>query len=115
MTHQGASRWSGRFWIRVEEQDPLTSDAEALGCILTDWIAQHVLPDAIVCDGKTLWESSSIFVKPRFLVASVVQSTTRICVQTAGNENRTRFLRWTRLLEPLDPTGRLVTADALHT
>ena len=76
------------------------SDAEALDCILTDWMAQHGVSDAIACDGKTLRGSGSETVKPRHLVAAVVHGTTRIIAQTPVDEKLT------------DLTGTLVTADA---
>ena len=113
-----AARFKGRYIPPSESairRALQRSDAAALDRILTHWMAEYGSPKAIACDGKTLRGSGSETTKPRHLVAAVVHGSTRIVAQTAVDQKSHEIPAMYPLLEPLELTGTLVTADALHT
>ena len=113
-----AARFKGRYIPPSESAIRRTlqrSDAEALDGILQDWMAEHGVPDAIACDGKTARGSGNATTKARHLVSAVVHGTTRVIAQTAVDEKSNEIPAMYPLLDSLDLTGTLVTADAMHT
>ncbi len=91
------------------------SDAEALDLVFAGWMAEQGVPAAIAFDGKTLRGSRSETTKARHLVSAVAHGTTRILAETEVGEKSNEIPAAYPLLDPLDLTGTLVTADALHT
>ena len=113
-----AARFKGRYIPPSESAIRRTlqrSDAEALDGILQDWMAEQGVPDAIACDGKTARGSGNATTKARHLVSAVVHGTTRVIAQTAVDEKSKEIPAMYPLLDSLDLTGTLVTADAMHT
>jgi hypothetical protein len=113
-----AARFKGRYIPPSESAIRRTlqrSDAEALDGILQDWMAEQGVPDAIACDGKTARGSGNATTKARHLVSAVVHGTTRVIAQTAVDEKSNEIPAMYPLLDSLDLTGTLVTADAMHT
>ncbi len=113
-----AARFKGRYIPPSESairRALQRSDAAALDRILTNWMAEYGSPKAIACDGNTLRGSGSESTAPRHLVAAVVHGSTRIVAQTAVDQKSNEIPAMYPLLEPLELTGTLVTADALHT
>ena len=113
-----AARFKGRYIPPSESamrRALQRSDPEALDRILAQWMAEHGGPDAIAGDGKTVRGSGSATTKPRHLVSAVIHGTTRVIAQTAVDEKSKEIPAMSDLLDPLDLTGTLVTADAMHT
>lgn len=113
-----AGRFKGRYVPPSESAIRWTlqqSDADALDGILEDWMAEQGVPNAIACDGKTVRGSGSDTAKARHLVSAVVHGTTRIIAQTAVDEKSNEIPAMSPVLDSLDLTGTLVTADAMHT
>ncbi|PSR23751.1 MAG: hypothetical protein C7B45_01670 [Sulfobacillus acidophilus] len=113
-----AARFKGRYIPPSESAIRRTlqqSDAAALDGILADWMAEHGIPDAIACDGKTARGSGNATTKTRHLVSAVIHGTTRVIAQTAVDEKSNEIPAMYTLLDALDFTGTLVAADAMHT
>ena len=113
-----AARFKGRYIAPSESairRALQRSDAEALDRWLAEWMAEHGPPKAIACDGKTVRGSGNATTQPRHLVAAVVHGTTRVIAQTAVDEKSNAIPARPPLLDPLELTGTLIPADALHT
>ncbi len=78
-------------------------------------MAEQGIPDAIACDGKTARGSGNATTKARHQVSAVIHGTTRVIAQTAVDEKSNEIPAMYPLLDSLDLTGTLVTADAMHT
>ena len=113
-----AARWKGRYVPPSEaaiRRALQRSDAEALDRILTEWMSEQGVPDAVAFDGKTVRGSRSETAKARHLVSAVVHGTTRVLAQTEVDEKSNEIPAAYPLLDPLDLQGALVTGDAMHT
>ena len=113
-----AARWKGRYVPPSEAAIRRTlqrSDAEALDRILTEWMSEQGVPDAVAFDGKTVRGSRSETAKARHLVSAVVHGTTRVLAQTEVDEKSNAIPAAYPLLDSLDLQGALVTGDAMHT
>ena len=113
-----ATRFKGRYIAPSESairRALQRSNAEALDDILEGWMAEHGVPAAIAFDGKTVRGSGNATTKPRHLVSAVVHGTTRVIAQTEVDQKSNEIPAMYPLLDALDLTGTLVTADAMHT
>lgn len=113
-----AARFKGRYIPPSESAIRRTlqrSKAEELDSLLEEWMAEQGTPAAIACDGKTVRGSGNATTKPRHLVSAVIHGTTSVIAQTAVDEKSNEIPAMRTLLEPLELTGTLITADAMHT
>ncbi|MHB1956130.1 MAG: ISAs1 family transposase [Sulfobacillus sp.] len=113
-----AARFKGRYIPPSESairRALQRSDAAALDDILERWMAEQGVPAAIACDGKTVRGSGNATTKPRHLVSAVVHGTTRVIAQTEVDQKSNEIPAMYTMLDPLDLTGTLITADAMHT
>jgi hypothetical protein len=114
----GASRFKGRFVAPSESairRALQRSDADALDRILTEWMADFGLDDAVAFDGTTVRGSASADQPARHLVAAVVHGTTRVVAQQEVDCKTNEIPVAYDLLAPLALAGKMVTADAMHT
>ena len=113
-----AARFKGRYVPPSESairRAVQRSDADALDRILEEWMAEQGIPNAIACDGKTVRGSGNATTAPRHLVSAVLHGTTRVVAQTAVDQQSNEIPAMYDLLDSIDLTGTLVTADAMHT
>lgn len=90
-------------------------DADQLDAILDRFLAQAAPDRALAVDGKTLRGSGHGSRRPQHLLAAVLHQSGVVVAQHAvdGKSNEIPVAR--QLLTAIDLTGKIVTADAMHT
>jgi hypothetical protein len=96
-------------------------DAEALAGVIGGWLAARDYPGqqhrrrAVAVDGKTLRGSGHHPRLPVHLLAAMDHTSHAVLAQTEVDGKTNEITRFRPLLDRLDLTGTVVTADALHT
>jgi predicted transposase YbfD/YdcC len=96
-------------------------DPDALDLVIGRWLADQQPPpalawrQAVAVDGKTLRGSGHHPSPPVHLLAAMDHTTHAVLAQTDVDATTNEIARFRPLLERLDLTGAVVTADALHT
>jgi len=92
------------------------SDADALDQILGQWLfAQSDPKDPIAIDGKTLRGARRKEGSHVHLLSAFLHQQAMTIAQIEVGEKTNEIPELKRLLTPIDITGRIITADALHT
>jgi hypothetical protein len=92
-------------------------DAAAFDRVIGQWAAEHCesVDRALALDGKTLRGSADGEGKPLHLLAALLHNEAVVAAQIAVPDKTNEIPCAKPLLAPLDLTGAVVTADALHT
>jgi hypothetical protein len=92
-------------------------DALAFDRIVGQWAEEHCesVGRALAIDGKTLCGSADGDAKPVHLLAALLHHEAVVTAQMAVPDKTNEIPCAKALLAPLDLTGTVVTADALHT
>lgn len=92
-------------------------DADALDTVLNGWLTDEELRvgDAIAIDGKSLRGSGhGARSRPVHLLSGLLHRTGPVLGQVDVGEKTNEISKLQDLLDPLDISGAIVTADALH-
>jgi predicted transposase YbfD/YdcC len=91
-------------------------DAEAFEATLHAWVRSQVAGEAIAIDGKELRGAKNAGHPRVFLMAAITHHTGCVIGQEAINEKTNEIPHFLPLLHQMgDVTGKIITADALHT
>jgi predicted transposase YbfD/YdcC len=96
-------------------------DPDALDLVIGAWLAGQQPPpprpwrQAVAVDGKTLRGSGHHHTAPVHLLAAMDHSSRTVLAQVDVNTKTNEIARFQPLLAGLDLTGRVLTADAMHT
>lgn len=90
-------------------------DAEKLDEVVNAWIREQVNADAIAVDGKAVRGAKGENGQPLYLFSALLHREAVVVAQRAIDSKHNEIPEFKPLLDPLDLTGKVVTADALHT
>jgi hypothetical protein len=90
-------------------------DANELDRIVNEWLVEQSDPEAIAVDGKTLRGSKKAGGKPVHLLSALIHKEGVVIAQKSVGEKTNEITEFQSLLDNLDLSGKVVTADALHT
>lgn len=89
-------------------------DADEMDQRIGNWLAERANGTGLALDGKTLRGSKKAGGKPVHLVSALLHGEGVVIGQTAVSEKSNEITAVKPLLDPLDLTGKVVTADAMH-
>lgn len=90
-------------------------DVDIVDRKIGEWLAQHVDPEALAVDGKTLRGSGHGGQSAVHLLSAVLHQQGVTLAQQPVDQKENEITRFQPLLDPLPLEGKVVTADALHT
>ncbi|MDY0323568.1 MAG: ISAs1 family transposase [Candidatus Carbobacillus sp.] len=90
-------------------------DADELDRIINEWLAQQADPGAVAVDGKTLKGARDSEGKQLHLMSAILHKEGVVVAQTSVDKKTNEITKFKTLLDPLDLSGKVVTADAMHT
>lgn len=90
-------------------------DANELDRIVNEWLVEQSDPEAIAVDGKTLRGAKKAGGKPVHLLSALIHKEGVVIAQKSVGEKTNEITEFQSLLNNLDLSGKVVTADALHT
>lgn len=115
----GCRRWGNNYRVPSEPTIRRTLqqvDTVALDEALSGWLAEQTLANlAVAVDGKTLRGSGHGDTRPVHLLSALVHQDGSVIGQVAVGEKTNEIPKIKDLLDPLDITDAVITADALHT
>jgi hypothetical protein len=90
-------------------------DADDFDRIIGEWLAKQADPDAIAVDGKTLKGAKKADGKKVHLMSAILHESGVVVAQKSVNEKSNEITCFQPLLDNVDISGKVVTADAMHT
>jgi hypothetical protein len=114
-------RYSDRHGKHVPPSEPTlrrtiqSVDADEVDRVVGEWLAPRCSGNIIAVDGKVLRGSKKAGGKPVHLVSALVHHEKMVISQQQVDKKSNEINAFKPLLEPLDLTGKIVTADAIQT
>lgn len=90
-------------------------DPDELDRLSGEWFARHNTGKGISVDGKTCRGSGNGSNKPIHLLSAFSHEQKNVLAQRAVEEKSNEITAFIPMLKPLDLTGEVITADAMHT
>jgi len=90
-------------------------DAQALDEVVNTWVGEQTDARAVAVDGKAVRGAKNAQGRPLYLFSALVHREAVVIAQRAVDSKHNEITEFQPLLDPLDLSGKVVTADALHT
>ena len=90
-------------------------NADDFDRIIGEWLAKQSSPDAIAVDGKTLKGAKNVNGKKVQLMSAILHEEGVVVAQKSVDEKSNEIPCFQPLLDNVDISGKVITADAMHT
>ncbi len=125
LSQEALQRFGCRFSERKGQYEPPSEptlrralqsvDAQALDEVVNTWVGEQTDARAVAVDGKAVRGAKNAPGQPLDLFSALVHREAVVIAQRAVDSKHNEITEFQPLLDPLDLSGKVVTADALHT